>query len=70
MHSGPLAFLRMYLFYAKPWQQLVICAGSMLVGAALVIFTGQVGGILLIGFGLVAGARVARLSVRRRSGHG
>ncbi|HTU86101.1 MAG TPA: hypothetical protein VMF57_11035 [Solirubrobacteraceae bacterium] len=64
MHSGPLAFLRMYLFYAKPWQQLVICAGVILAGAALVVFAGQVGGILVILFGVVAGGPVARRLIR------
>jgi len=65
MHSGPLAFVRMYLLCAKPWQQLVICGGMILAGVTLAVFVGQVGGILLILFGVVAGGPVARRLIRR-----
>jgi hypothetical protein len=26
MHNGPLVMLRMLLLYAKPWQQVLVCA--------------------------------------------
>jgi hypothetical protein len=65
MHSGPLAFLRVYLLHAKPWQQLIICAGLILAGAVLVVFSGDIGGILLIMFGVVAGGPVTRRLIRR-----
>ena len=66
MHSGPLAFLRMYLFYARPWQQLAICGGVILVGVALIAFAGQLGGILLVAFGVVAGGPVVSRRIRAR----
>ena len=35
MHSGPLMVTRIYMLHAKPWQQLLICAVFVAVGAAL-----------------------------------
>jgi hypothetical protein len=51
MHSGPLVLLRMWLFHARPWQQLLVCIAFMVAGAGLVVLTGQAAGALMIVFG-------------------
>jgi hypothetical protein len=51
MHSGPLMVTRIYMLHAKPWQQLLICAVFVAVGAALMAF-GEWTGVIPIVFGV------------------
>lgn len=60
MHSGPFALLRMWLFYAKPWQQLLICVSFVIVGALLIAFVGHPSGAVVIAFGALFGVRIVR----------
>jgi hypothetical protein len=64
MHSGPLVFLRVYMFYAKPWQQLLICAIFVLAGAALLVLLGQLAGVIPVVFGIGVGIPLVSLRVR------
>jgi hypothetical protein len=60
MHNGPLVLRRMYMQHAKPFHQLLICAAVSLVGAALLVVTGQLAGIALIVFGVVLALPILR----------
>ncbi len=64
MHSGPLSMLRLYMLNAKSWQQLVICAILIAVGAVLIAM-GRLTGILPILFGLILSVP-ATLTLGRR----
>jgi hypothetical protein len=43
----------MWLLYAPPWQQLLICLIFILVGVALIIVLGHVAGVVPILFGFL-----------------
>ena len=71
MHQGPLALLRMWLFYARPWQQVLICLVLLGTGVVLVVVTGHPAGIIPAVFGLlflrrIVGERLDGITRRRR----
>lgn len=74
MHSGPLVVLRLWLLYAPPGQQLLICLIFILVGVALIIVLGHVAGVVPILFGLLfavpalTGFRRGRSAPQRANG--
>ena len=51
MHNGPLVMLRMLLLYARPWQQIVVCAICLAIGITLIAL-GHPAGIIAIIFGV------------------
>lgn len=60
MHSGPFMVLRMWLLYAKPWQQLLICLTLVLSGVALIALVGHPSGVILAAFGVLFAIPVLR----------
>lgn len=54
------------MLYAKPWQQLAICGVFILTGVVLIIYLGHPAGVVLIVFGIGAGARIVAQRLRGR----